>query len=127
MTSPKEIMEKQRQIMEATAENCSLATEKIFTYIEDPKERAEHVTVLRHLALQHAILKRDFDMECKALNHVSKKLNEIPQLDVQKEYETLLKEYKGPRMNPEQIRSTSSICQELEKTITRCQSGMKEK
>merc|ERR1711971_277104 len=65
------IMEKTKQLLESVAENYAVAAENICKYIEDPDEKKEQLNDLRKLTLEHAKLAHEFDLQEKAVLHVT--------------------------------------------------------
>lgn len=111
-------MEKAKQLLESAAENYMVAAENICKYIEDPKEREKHLDDLRALALEHANASLKLDSQSKALIQVAEQLKEIKDLEVEKQYEMMLKRYlNGNKKSDEEIQNDDKNCQELEETI----------
>ena len=77
-------MEKTRQLLDGVAENYAAAAEKICKYIEDPEEKKEQLNDLRKLTLEHAQLAHEFDLQEKAVSHVTFQLKDIKDLEIEK-------------------------------------------
>ena len=70
--------------MESVAENYAVAAEKICKYIEDPEEKKEQLNDLRKLTMEHAKLAHEFDLQEKAVMHVTSQLKDIKDLEIEK-------------------------------------------
>ena len=77
-------MEKTKQLLESVAENYAVAAENICKYIEDPDEKKEQLNDLRKLSMEHAQLAHEFDLQEKAVNHVTFQLKDIKDLEIEK-------------------------------------------
>ena len=77
-------MEKQKQMITAIGENFASSAAKIIDFIEDPEEREVELNKLRELALEHAKLEEDFDVKKKTLVHVTQKLDQCSDLELEK-------------------------------------------
>jgi hypothetical protein len=77
-------MEKQRQLLAATAESYISGADKIQKYIRDPIEKAAQLEKLKQLAFEHAQVEAKFELQCKALEFVTQKRKEIPDLEITK-------------------------------------------
>jgi hypothetical protein len=76
-------MEKTRQLLESVAENYAVAAKNICKYIEDPEEKKEQLNDLRKLTLEHAQLAHEFDIQEKAVSHVTLTLKDIKDLEIE--------------------------------------------
>ena len=76
-------MEKTKQLLESVAENYVVAAENICKYIEDPDEKKQQLNDLRELTMEHAKLAHDFDLQEKAVSHVTHQLKEIKDLEIE--------------------------------------------
>ena len=52
--------------------------------VEDPAERDAELNKLRELALEHAKMEEDFDVKKKTVEHVTQKLNQVSDLEIEK-------------------------------------------
>ena len=86
-------MEKTKQLLESVAENYAVAAENICKYIEDPDEKKEHLNDLRKLTMEHAKLAHEFDLQEKAVLHVTSQLKDIKDLEIEKQYEEMVRRY----------------------------------
>ena len=77
-------MEKQKQMISAIGDYFASSAEHICDFIEDPDEREVELNKLRELALEHAKLEEDFDVKKKTLVHVTKKLGQCSDLELEK-------------------------------------------
>ena len=77
-------MEKTKQLLESVAENYVVAAENICKYIEDPDEKNEQLNELRKLTMEHAKLAHEFDLQGKAVSHVTSQLKDIKDLEIEK-------------------------------------------
>ena len=77
-------MEKTKQLLESVAENYAVAAKNICKYIEDPDEKKEQLNDLRKLSMEHAQLAHEFDLQEKAVNHVTFQLKDIKDLEIEK-------------------------------------------
>ena len=86
-------MEKTKLLLESVAGNYAVAAENICKYIEDPDEKKEQLNDLRKLTLEHAKLAHEFDLQEKAMLHVTSQLKEIKDLEIEKQYEEMVRRY----------------------------------
>ena len=86
-------MEKTKQLLESVAENYVVAAENICKYIEDPDEKKEQLNNLRKLTMEHAKLAHEFDLQEKAVLHVTSQLKEIKDLEIEKQYDEMVRRY----------------------------------
>ena len=77
-------MEKTKLLLESVAGNYAVAAENICKYIEDPDEKKEQLNDLRKLTLEHAKLAHEFDLQGKAVSHVTSQLKDIKDLEIEK-------------------------------------------
>ena len=77
-------MEKQRQMLDALAENYISAAEKICFYVHDPKEKQQNLNELYSLAVEHAKTELNFEIKGKAVKYVTEKLHEVKDLEIRK-------------------------------------------
>ena len=86
-------MEKTKQLLESVAVNYVKAAENICKYIEDPDEKKEQLNDLRKLTMEHAKLAHEFDLQEKAVLRVTSQLKEIKDLEIEKQYEEMVRRY----------------------------------
>ena len=114
-------MEKTKQLLESVTENYTKAAENICKYIEDPDEKKEQLNDLRKLTMEHAKLAHEFDLQEKAMLHVTSQLKEIKDLEIEKQYEEMVRRYTDDcRKTDQELKIESTNCTELEEVITRC-------
>ena len=113
-------MEKTKQLLESVAENYAVAAENICKYIEDPDEKKEQLNDLRKLTMEHAKLAHEFDLQEKAVLHVTSQLKEIKDLEIEKQYEEMVRRYTDGYRKSDEDFLESTNCTELEQVITRC-------
>ena len=76
-------MEKTKQLLASVAENYVVAAENICKYIEDPDEKKEQLDDLRKLTMEHVKLAHEFDIQEKAVDHVTNQLKGIKDLEIE--------------------------------------------
>ena len=114
-------MEKTKHLLESVAKNYSVAAENICKFIEDPDEKKEQLNDLRKLTMEHAKLAHEFDLQEKAMLHVTSQLKEIKDLEIEKQYEEMVRRYTDDcRKTDQELKIESTNCTELEEVITRC-------
>merc|ERR1712062_769681 len=118
-----ETMEKQKQMITAIGDYFASSAEHICDFIEDPDEREVELNKLRELALEHAKLEEDFDVKKKTLVHVTQKLDQCSDLELEKTYDIAHEGYKQNRLD-EEYKADSNAYKALEKKI---KEKMKEK
>ena len=77
-------MEKQKEMIDAMGKYFESAAEQICDFVEDPAERDAELNKLRELALEHAKMEEDFDVKKKTVEHVTQKLNQVSDLEIEK-------------------------------------------
>jgi len=113
-------MEKTKQLLESVVENYTEAAEKICKYIEDPDEKKEQLNDLRKLTREHAELAHEFHLQEMAVMHVTSQLKDIKDLEIEQQYEEMVRRYTDGYRKTEQEMMESRNCTELEEVITRC-------
>ena len=64
--------------------------ENICQFIDDPEEREKHLNDLRLLGLEHAKLEIEIKVQEDALDHTTKKLKEVKDLEIEKVLHSLI-------------------------------------
>lgn len=80
--------------MNSVAESYVETFDLVCQHIADEKEKNVMLQKLKAIALDHAKMEQEFDIKHKALRHVDKKLDQVSDLDIDKEIEKTLTSYK---------------------------------
>ena len=94
-------MNKTKDLLNIATEYNISSSENICKYIEDPNEKKELLNELQRVNLELEKLANEFDLQEKAINHVTNQLKYIKDLEIEKQYEKVLKSYREEKENSE--------------------------